>query len=79
MKQHVATKPAREAAAVKQLDNRMGRLSEAATFTRGYMDKIDDEAKFVYAVDKLLPLIMVELAEPKVLWRKKGVTMAMEP
>lgn len=74
----VATKYDREKAAMRQLEKDWHDFPMIIEFTEGYADKIDEEAKFVYAVDKLLPIFMIELADAKSIWTKKGLTLAME-
>ncbi len=39
------------------------------------MDKVDEEAKFVKAVDKILPLLMIELGEKKAYWSRHDITL----
>ncbi|MDB5177857.1 MAG: Metal dependent phosphohydrolase, partial [Candidatus Saccharibacteria bacterium] len=39
---------------------------------------IDEEAKFTYAIDKLLPVLMIELSDAKAIWKRKGLTLEKE-
>ncbi len=74
----VATKERREREALAQLKTGWPDFPELTEFTEGYADKRSDEAKFVYAVDKMLPLIMIELGNAAATWQQKQVTLAME-
>lgn len=74
----VATKYEREKAALRQIEKEWQDFSAIVEFAEGYADKVDEEAKFVYAVDKLLPVMMIELADAKTIWSEKELTLAME-
>lgn len=74
----VATKYEREKAAMRQLEEDWHDFPMIIEFTEGYADKVDEEAKFAYAVDKILPIIMIELADAPVIWKKKKLTLEME-
>jgi len=74
----VATKYEREKAAMRQIENDWHDFTMIVEFAEGYADKVDEEAKFVYAVDKLLPVIMIELADAKKIWHDKRLTLSME-
>jgi len=74
----VATKYEREKAAMRQIEQDWHDFPMIVEFAEGYADKIDEEAKFAYAVDKLLPIIMIELADAKRIWKKKQLTLQME-
>ncbi len=74
----VATKDVRERAAMDQLRSEWPDFAQLIDRTEGYADKIDEEAKFAYAVDKILPIIMIELADAKAIWKQKAITLDME-
>lgn len=74
----VATKYRREKAAIRQIEKDWHDFPMIVEFTEGYADKVDEEAKFTYAVDKLLPILMIELADAKAIWKKKQLTLLME-
>lgn len=74
----VSTKVERERAANEQLKTEWPDFTELTDYADGYASKRDEEAKFVYAVDKLLPLIMIELDDAKAVWKQKQVTLEME-
>lgn len=73
-----ATKDERERAALERITHDWPDFPELAEHARNYMDKVDDEAKFVKAVDKLLPVIMVELGEKEAFWKRHNITLEME-
>jgi len=74
----VATKYQREMAALVQLEHDWPDFTDLTDYARNYADKFNEEARFVYAVDKLLPVIMIELANAKGIWDKKGLTLTIE-
>lgn len=74
----VATKYEREKAALRQIEKDWHDFPMVVEFAEGYADKVDEEARFVYAIDKLLPVMMIELANAKNIWGKKQLTLAME-
>lgn len=73
-----ATKEERERAALTTIDKDWPDFPDLATYAEGYMDKISEEAKFVKAVDKILPLLMVELGEKNEFWHRHKITLKME-
>lgn len=74
----VATKYDREKAALRQIEKDWTDFKPLITFAEGYADKVDEEAKFVYAVDKLLPVIMIEIADAPNIWKAKRLSLDME-
>lgn len=73
------SKEKREREALLQIKSDWPDFNDITQFAEGYMDKLDDEARFVKAVDKLLPVIMIELDDkPADFWRKLNVTLEME-
>lgn len=73
-----ATKDERERAALGSIREDWPDFPELADYAEGYMDKTSEEAKFVKAVDKLLPVIMVELGERDAFWKRHKITLQME-
>jgi putative hydrolase of HD superfamily len=73
----LASKSDREDAALTQLSNDWPDFSDMVESSRGYKNKIDQEAKFVKAVDKILPLLLVELGEGEVFWNRHKITIDM--
>lgn len=74
----IASKSAREDAALERLDTEWPDFSEMIKSARGYKEKIDEEAKFVKAVDKILPLLLIELGESGTFWNRHKITLDME-
>lgn len=76
---NAASKNQREAEAITELEKDWPDFPDLAKFAKGYMNKQDEEARFVKAVDKLLPVIMIELNDdPTIFWNKHKITLAME-
>lgn len=73
----VATKYRREMDALSQIEADWPDFDEMSAAARAYADKIDEEAKFAYAIDKLLPAIMIELADASKIWQDKQLTLEM--
>lgn len=67
----------RERAAIRELRNDWRDFPEMANYAGQYMGKMSEEAKFVKAVDKLLPAILCELSG-KNEWERLDVTMKMQ-
>lgn len=67
----------REKSAVNQLREDWTDFTELARYTEGYMNRETEEAKFVKAVDKLLPPIMIELSGQSE-WSRLGITLEAE-
>ncbi|MES2630370.1 MAG: HD domain-containing protein [Patescibacteria group bacterium] len=67
----------RERVAVDLLRKEWIDFIELSDYAEGYMNRESDEAKFVKAVDKLLPPIMIELSG-KSEWGRLGITLEAE-
>lgn len=72
------SKSAREDAALEQLYKDWPDFAEMVDYAKGYKEKIDEEAKFVKAVDKILPLLVIELGESSEFWNRHKITLDME-
>jgi putative hydrolase of HD superfamily len=72
------SKSAKEDAAIKQLYIDWPDFTDMIDSAKGYKDKIDEEAKFVKAVDKILPLLVIELGESSDFWNRHKITLEME-
>ena len=72
-REYVAAKEPRERAALVKIKQDWPDFGDISTYAEQYMDKISEEAKFVKAVDKLLPLIMIELGEGTRYWKRHGI------
>lgn len=76
--ERAASKDALEREAARRIRKDWPDFPALIDYAEGYMDKIDEEAKFVKAVDKLLPVIMVELGEKNAFWKRHQITLDME-
>jgi putative hydrolase of HD superfamily len=73
------SKERRERDALRQIRTDWPDFEEITDYAEGYMNKIDEEARFVKAVDKLLPILMIELDKhPADFWRRLNVSLEME-
>lgn len=72
-----AGKEGREKAAIDRLKNEWFDFSEMPQFAKQYMERASEEARFVKAVDKLLPPLMIELSKAKE-WERLEITLADE-
>lgn len=61
----------REAAAILRFEREFPEAREMAPMMQAYMSRADEEAKFVYALDKLMPMIMIYLDNGRT-WREDG-------
>mgnify|MGYP000932359610 CR=1 FL=1 len=75
-KAFIESKEARERDAITTLRKTLPDFPQVVDYSEGYMDKIDEEAKFVKAIDKILPLLMIELKEGKAYWDRYNITIA---
>ncbi len=73
---HVASKHEREAAAAQQLAETFPDFPDLHQLIETYEKREDAESKFIYALDKLQPIIHIYLAGGD-LWKEMGVTLAM--
>lgn len=74
----LATKSAREDAALEKLAEEWVDFPELVGYAKDYKEKRDEEAKFVYSVDKILPVLMVNLGEKDVFWVRNKITLQMQ-
>lgn len=72
------TKDQREREAVVKLRKDWPDFEQLSDRTEEYMNRANKEAKFVKAVDKLLPIIMIELDKPKTWWQDHNITLEIE-
>lgn len=73
----LAGKAAREADALHQLQQEWPDFPELTATIHDYEKKISEEAKFVYALDKIMPMIVIYMGEGHT-WKKEGVTLDMQ-
>jgi putative hydrolase of HD superfamily len=76
--EELATKSDREDAALEQLRNDWPDFQEMVDAAADYKNKANEEAKFVKAVDKILPVLMVNLGEKEAFWHRHKITLEME-
>lgn len=75
----LADKDARERRALAQLKSDWPDFPELSAHAEDYMDRADEESKFVKAVDKILPVLMIELGlSHRNTWAERQVTLEME-
>ena len=72
--EHLDTKQAREQAALKQLADEWKDFPDAIKAIRAYKAKSSAEAKFVYALDKVMPILIIYLGEGHT-WKKENITL----
>ena len=74
-KKVLASKSDREDAAIEKLYEDWPDFPEMADYARGYKNKIDEEAKFVKAVDKIAPLLVIETGDGAAYWEHHKITL----
>lgn len=72
------SKSDREDAALAALAQDWPDFPQMVVAAKAYKDKVDDEAKFVFAVDKILPVLMVNLGEKSEFWNRHKITVEMQ-
>jgi len=68
---HLDSKAAREAAALKQLTAEWPDFPAMAAWIEEYEARTSEEAKFVYALDKIMPIMQIYLADGYT-WKREG-------
>lgn len=71
---HIDAKPEREEAALKQLKKDWADFPQMLEAIDEYKHKSSDEARFIYALDKILPALLVYLKQGKE-WHASKVTI----
>lgn len=77
-KERVASKDEREREALKIIAKDWHDFDDLSIYANGYMDKVDEEARFVKAIDKLLPVLMIDIGVGRKHWKDLGITLDME-
>lgn len=72
----LSSKHAREQAAAKQLQHDWPDFPEAHELIADYENRSTPEARFVYALDKIMPILQIYV-NGGYSWHKEGVTIAM--
>lgn len=75
-KELLTSKPERERLAAERLVTEFPEVPEMHAAIRHYVSKDDAESRFVYALDKIEPLIKLYLDGGRT-WKEKGVTLEM--
>lgn len=73
---HVAGKHEREAAAIVKLRKTLSEFTELHEVIDAYEERSDAESRFVYALDKIEPVIQTYLDDGRV-WKEKNITIEM--
>lgn len=68
------SKTAREAAALEKLQNEWPDFPELTDTIHDYEDRASEEAKFIYALDKIMPVMLIFIAEGHS-WHKENVSL----
>jgi putative hydrolase of HD superfamily len=71
----LATKKQREAEGMTKLTSEWADFPDLASHIHSYETKDSEEAKFIYALDKIMPTLLTYLDKGR-LWKKHGVTFA---
>lgn len=74
-KNHKDSKVERERLALEKLKSEFPEHAEFFSYCEGYDKKENDEAKFVYALDKLYPSLNIYLENGRT-WKKKNVSLS---
>lgn len=74
----VASKSEREDEALGKLYEEWSDFTDMVDSAKAYKEKIDEEAKFVKAVDKILPLLVIDLGESSEFWNRHKISLEME-
>lgn len=75
-KEFLASKPERERLAAERLAGEFPDVPEIHAAIAGYVTKEDPESRFVYALDKIEPVIKIYLDGGRT-WKEKKVTLKM--
>ena len=70
------TKEERETKALNQIVNEFPEFSDLTDLIKMYESKTDDEARFVYALDKMIPVLNIYLDKGRS-WKRDNVTFEM--
>lgn len=72
----LATKQEREAAALVKLQKEWADFPDMLIHIETYEKRESEEAKFVYALDKIMPIMQIYIHDGHT-WKKEGITPAM--
>lgn len=72
----LASKPERERQAAERLQKEFPELPDMHAAIQAYTVKADAESRFVYALDKIEPILKIYLDNGRT-WKEKGITLEM--
>jgi putative hydrolase of HD superfamily len=75
-KAELASKKQREADALQKLEADWSDFSDMSATIHSYEQRLDAESKFVYALDKVMPIMLIYVHDGYT-WKKEGVTVDM--
>jgi putative hydrolase of HD superfamily len=75
-KDELDSKAQREDDALKKLDAEWADFSDMSKSIHAYEHRLDAESKFVYALDKIMPIMLIYIHDGYT-WKKEGVTVDM--
>jgi len=70
------TKATREASALQRLEDEWSDFPDMLQSIHEYEDKVNNEARFVYALDKVMPIMQIYIHDGHT-WKIEGVTAQM--
>ncbi|MFA5004470.1 MAG: HD domain-containing protein [Candidatus Saccharimonadales bacterium] len=70
----LASKHSREAAALRKLQSEWADFPEMLHDIEAYEMRASEEAKFVYALDKIMPMMLIYISDGYT-WQKEGITL----
>lgn len=73
---HRASKIERERLAAKRLKEELSTFPDLHELIHGYELREDDESKFIYALDKIQPILNIYLDNGRT-WKREGITLEM--
>jgi 5'-deoxynucleotidase YfbR-like HD superfamily hydrolase len=73
----LATKAAREEAALQQLEKEWPDFPDLTATIHEYEKRTSEEAKFIYALDKIMPMMVIYMSDGRT-WKNEGVTVDLQ-
>lgn len=75
-KEHLNSKKKREHEALKQIQSEWADFNDMHEHIQDYEEMNSDEAKFIYSLDKIMP-IMLNLLNDGYTWKTEGITLEL--